>query len=268
MTVLHTERLILRPIEDSDLDPLYEIQGDRDHMRLTFWAESRAACEGWLRRYESLREVNGFAPWTTVNREDGRVIGWGGLNTDPSAPGWGVEVSYFIHPSYEGRGFATEIVGASLRHGFAEHALQEICAFAMPENHGSIRVLDKCGFGFLRFEPALARITTRFAARTGVMLALPKAGRRGNSEQYLPSPSSRRSRPGRPGRPAGMPRFRLRPDSRASAGRGRARDGVEGIVRCFEPPAGADRMDDDVRLALRAQPRRSLFALYLPVVLL
>jgi ribosomal-protein-alanine N-acetyltransferase len=157
MTVLHTERLILRPIEDSDLDPLYEIQGDRDHMRLTFWAESRAACEGWLRRYESLREVNGFAPWTTVNREDGRVIGWGGLNTDPNAQGWGVEVSYFIHPSYEGRGFATEIVRASLRYGFAELALRKIGAFAKPENHASIRVLEKCGFRFLRYEPVLAR---------------------------------------------------------------------------------------------------------------
>lgn len=157
MNVLYTKRLILRPFKDSDVDSLYDIQGDRDHMRFTFCAESRDACEAWLRSYESRREVDGFAPWTIVLRANGRVIGWGGLNIDPNAPRWGVEVSYFIHPSCEGRGFATEIVGASLRHGFAEHALQEIGAFAMPENHGSIRVLEKCGFKFLRFEPALAR---------------------------------------------------------------------------------------------------------------
>ena len=119
MAVLHTDRLILRQFEDSDHNSLYEIQGDQGHMRLTFWAESRDACEAWLRGYEDRREVDGFAPWSIVHRAEQRIIGWGGLNTDPNAPGWGVEVSYFIHPSYEGRGFATEIVRASLRHGFA-----------------------------------------------------------------------------------------------------------------------------------------------------
>jgi [ribosomal protein S5]-alanine N-acetyltransferase len=157
MLELYTGRLILRPFRDSDVDSLYEIQGDRDHMRHTFWAESRDVCEVWLRSYENRREVDGFAPWTIVNRVDGRVIGWGGLNVDPNAPGWGVEVSYFIHPSCEGRGFVTEIVRASIRHGFAELELPEIGAFAKPENHASIRVLEKCGFKFRRYEPALER---------------------------------------------------------------------------------------------------------------
>ena len=157
MAVLHTDRLILRPFEDSDLNSLYEIQRDRGHMRLTFWAESRDACEAWLRGYEDHREVDGFAPWSIVHRAEQRIIGWGGLNTDPNAPGWGTEVSYFIHPSYEGRRFATEIVRASLRLGFTELALREIGAFAKPENHASIRVLEKCGFKFLRYEPTLER---------------------------------------------------------------------------------------------------------------
>ena len=157
MTVLYTERLVLRPFEDLDVDSLYEIQGNRHHMRFTFWAESRADCEAWLRGYESLRALNGFAPWTIVHRADDRIIGWGGLNTDPHAPGWGTEVSYFIHPSYEGRGFASEIVQASLTHGFADLALREIGAFARPENQASIRVLEKCGFKFIRYEPALER---------------------------------------------------------------------------------------------------------------
>jgi len=153
---LYTERLVLRPFTETDVDALYEIQGDREHMRFTFWAESRAACEEWLRQYESLREANGFAPWTIVHRAERRVIGWGGLNVDPHAPGW-VEISYFVHPAYEGQGFATEIVRASLRHGFADLALPEIGAFAKPENRGSIRVLEKCGFKLLRYEPALER---------------------------------------------------------------------------------------------------------------
>jgi RimJ/RimL family protein N-acetyltransferase len=163
MTILHTERLTLRELRDSDVDPLYEILGDREHMRFTVWAESRSACETWLREYARTREPNGFAPWTVVHRGDERVVGWGGLNVDPHAPGWGTEVIYFMHPSYAGRGLATEVVQASLRHGFGDLALGEIGAFARPENIASARVLEKCGFQLLRYEPALER--NHYAAR-------------------------------------------------------------------------------------------------------
>lgn len=157
MPEVHTSRLVLREFRDSDVDPLYEIQGNRDHMRFTFWAESRAVCESWLRRYADAQRANGFAPWTIVHRLEGRVIGWGGLNIDPGAPEWGTEVSYFIHPDYQGRGFATEVVQCSLRHGFKDLALSQIGAFAMPQNHASAQVLQKCGFKFLRYEPVLER---------------------------------------------------------------------------------------------------------------
>jgi ribosomal-protein-alanine N-acetyltransferase len=157
MAVLHTDRLVLREFRDSDVDPLYEIQGNQRHMRFTFWAESRDRCENWLRRYETSRQANGFAPWTAVHRSEDRVIGWGGLNKDPNAPGWGTEVSYFIHPSYQGPGFATELGRASLIYGFRDLKLSELGAFARPENQGSIHVLVKCGFKFLRYEPTLER---------------------------------------------------------------------------------------------------------------
>src|SRR5262245_47838116 len=108
-------------------------------MRHTFWAESREACARWLGCHASSLATNGFAPWTVVH--DSAVVGWGGLGIDPDLPGWGPEVVYFIHPSYTGRGFATEVVEAALRHGFADLALPAIGAFARPENHASGRVL-------------------------------------------------------------------------------------------------------------------------------
>ena len=157
MSELHTTHLVLREFRDSDVDLLYEIQGNPDYMRFTFCAESRAARESWLRRFADAGRVNGFAPWTIVHRSDNRVIGWGGLSIDPNAPEWTTEVSYFIHPAYQGRGFATELVQSSLRHGFDDLGLREIAAFAMPENRASARVLEKCRFKFLRYESILQR---------------------------------------------------------------------------------------------------------------
>lgn len=90
-------------------------------------------------------------------RADGHVVGWGGLGVDPFAPGWGPEVSYFLHPAQLGRGLATEVVRASVAHGFATLALPAIGAFARPDNAAPIRVLEKCGFGLLGWEPALGR---------------------------------------------------------------------------------------------------------------
>jgi len=157
MAVLATDRLLLREFAEADVDPLYAIQGDRQHMKYTSWAESRDVCEKRLRLYANCRQSNGFAPWTVVLRETGQIVGWGGLKLDLIAPEWGIEVSYFIHQSCGGRGYATELVRASLKHGFEDRAQPKIGAFARPQNPASIRVLEKCGFKFLRYEPALER---------------------------------------------------------------------------------------------------------------
>ena len=114
----------------------------------------------------------GFAPWTLVHRADRRIVGWGGLNIDPNAREWGPEVSYFIHSGYQGKGLATELVRASLEFGFARLNLPAIGAFARPENVGSARVLVKCGFTFVGYEPnAASAITTSCSAATGAVCA-------------------------------------------------------------------------------------------------
>ena len=154
---IETARLTLRHFQDQDVDALYKIQRDADAMRYTYCAPSRAEAEQRLRAYADLWGELGYAPWTAILRAESRIIGWGGLNIDPFDPGWGVEVAYFFHPSYWGRGFATELVRASLEHGFLQHGLETIRAFAHRENIGSIRVLEKCGFRFAGFEPQLDR---------------------------------------------------------------------------------------------------------------
>jgi ribosomal-protein-alanine N-acetyltransferase len=163
MKPFESQRLVLREFQLSDVDALYEIQGDCHPMRFTHWSESREACSDWLSRYEDTRSSNGFAPWVAVQRAQQQVIGWGGLNIDPFLPGWGIEVSYFIHSHFAGQGYASELVRAALKHGFDDLALESIGAFVKPSNEGSLRVLNKCGFQFVRYEAELER--DRFLAR-------------------------------------------------------------------------------------------------------
>ena len=152
-----TRRLLLRAPQASDVEPLFEIQGDPVAMRYTTVAPDAAATARYLEAYTARLPQDGFAPWVVVLREERRVVGWGGLNRDPNAPQWGPEIAYFIHPAYWGRGIATELVAAALELAFRRVGLEEVSAFTMPENVASARVLRKAGFGFRRYVEELRR---------------------------------------------------------------------------------------------------------------
>lgn len=160
---LLTPRLRLRPLRPGDAPGLFAVQGNPQAMRYTHCAPSLEDCARRLQAFEDSRAVNGLAPWVVLDRADERIVGWGGLAVDPFDPGWGTELLYFFDPACWGRGYATELVLATLDHAFGPLALAEVDAYAMAENLASIRVLQKCGFVFLRQEPALQR--QRFRVR-------------------------------------------------------------------------------------------------------
>ena len=126
-------------------------------MRHTHVDASLRDCRRRIAAHEWQRRRDGFGPWTAVTRTNARIVGWGGLYTDPFDPGWGPEVAYFFHPDCWGRGYATELVAASLDLADRVLELPEVRAFARPENAASRRVLEKAGFEIVRFVPEMER---------------------------------------------------------------------------------------------------------------
>jgi ribosomal-protein-alanine N-acetyltransferase len=159
-----TSRLLLRAPKTADVEPLFAIQGDSEAMAFTFCSPDREATAAHIGSYAARFGEDGFAPWTVLLEAEGRVIGWGGLNKDPSAPEWGVEVAYYLDRAYWNQGLATELVRESLAYAFEELGLEEVGAFARPENVASVRVLEKCGFERIRFVPELERDEYRISA--------------------------------------------------------------------------------------------------------
>ena len=154
---INTDHLILRPFQTNDDSFLFEIQSDPDSMQFTFCSHSLSQTQERLNAYARQLDELGYAPWTVLSKLNGEIIGWGGLNVDPFDSGWGTEVAYFFHPDYWGRGYATELVQASIEHGFKRLRLGEINAYTHPKNLASIRVLEKCGFAFIHYVPKLHR---------------------------------------------------------------------------------------------------------------
>ncbi len=56
------------------------------------------------------------------------------------------EIGYMLLPNYQGKGYATEAINLVSNYGFAEIKLHSIEAVINPENLGSGKVLEKCGF--------------------------------------------------------------------------------------------------------------------------
>ena len=88
--------------------------------------------------------LHGFA---VVHREHDLVIGSAGFVGPPNEDA-AVEIAYGIVPGYQGRGYATEAAAVLTNFAFTTGRVQVVCAYTLPQNEPSARVLAKCGFKF------------------------------------------------------------------------------------------------------------------------
>ncbi len=144
MPIIETERLYLREFTVDDSDALYRMRSEPEIMRyvheepLASPAKAREA----ILAYPDYREY-GYGRWACVLRRTTEAIGFAGLKYLPERDE--VDVGYRFFPEYWRRGYATEAARASIRYAFGVLALEEVCAFVLPENLASIRVLEKSG---------------------------------------------------------------------------------------------------------------------------
>ena len=151
---LLTARLHLSPPRLEDAPALFAFMGDAEVMRHTYRQASLRTMRRHIAGHAWQARKLGFGVWTV--RHDGRVVGFGGLNDDPFDPGYGPEVAYFFAREAWGKGFAGEVVAASL--GEARRlGLPAVRAFVHPDNAASRRVLERGGFVVEKWIPEMSR---------------------------------------------------------------------------------------------------------------
>lgn len=144
----HTERLLARPPRP----------GDRDGYRALF---RDPAIEEWLRPAplppfgdedidgmliadEAHWQSHGFGPWALLDREDGGLVGRGGLRWTEIGGRKVAELPWTIASRRQGRGLASEAAAAAVAWaGTIE--IDELVALIRPENAASLRVAEKVG---------------------------------------------------------------------------------------------------------------------------
>lgn len=144
---LTTQRLILRPWRDEDLEPLFGINGDAESMRYFAATMTRAESDAWAARLRAHFAEHGWGFWVVAEAESGNFAGVVGLMTIPWQAEFtpAVEIGWRIAPGFRRKGYAEEAARAALAHGFGALQLDCIVAFTVPANIGSWKLMEKLG---------------------------------------------------------------------------------------------------------------------------
>ncbi|ALE92152.1 GCN5 family acetyltransferase [Arthrobacter alpinus] len=148
-----TDRLALRPWEDSDVDFVYDLYS-RWVVQRFIGAEpavmaSRSEAVDRVERFMALdHPVHGI--WAVTGKEDGLPVGTLLLKPIPASgeeplePSSDVEIGWHFHPDHWGKGFASEAAAAVLEHAFAS-GLAQVVAVTNPANAASQSVCRRIG---------------------------------------------------------------------------------------------------------------------------
>ena len=151
MQPLTTARLTLRPFAPGDVAAAFAFFGDPEVMRFSLHGPhaSQKLTEDFIAANAARQARLGFSIWAVVERDTGALIGMCGLAEFGHGVD-GIELAYRLRRDRWGRGYATEAGRAVVAHAFGPLALDRLVAAVEPANTASIRVLEKCGFAFVR----------------------------------------------------------------------------------------------------------------------
>jgi RimJ/RimL family protein N-acetyltransferase len=144
---LLTPRLRLRRSRPEDAETISAYRSDPDVHRYQGWERTdpggvRSEIEEMASRRPG--EPGGWVQLSVEERQSGRLVGDVGLSPAEEEPGV-IKVGYTMSPAFQGRGYATESVGALIAYAFDMLGAHAVRAYASAENLPSIRVAEKVG---------------------------------------------------------------------------------------------------------------------------
>jgi len=157
VTIVETERLLLRPLEPGDLDALAPIWGDAVVMRHigSGAPRDREGAQELLTRLVAHWDEHGFGLWAVIPRGESAPVGSAGLMVPSFLPSVlpAVEVGWLLARPWWGRGLATEAGAAAMDWGFGDLGLDRLISIIYHDNTSSLRVAERLGMTCWATEP-------------------------------------------------------------------------------------------------------------------
>jgi len=146
--VIETHRLLLRTFTSDDAPLIYELNLDPGVTRYTLdpmtdLVQAKKVLDDIILPQYTLYN---YGRWAVHLKSNLEFIGWCGLKYIPERDE--VDLGYRFMKKFWGKGYATEAAFACLKHGFKKLNLTRIVGRALPENLGSLKVLENCGMEY------------------------------------------------------------------------------------------------------------------------
>ena len=145
--VLDGPRVRLRPWSDADSDAFAALNADPEVMRHFAAPLSRAESDAMFGRVRAHEAREGFCFWAAERREDGRLLGFCGIQRVPFEARFtpAVEIGWRLFPAFWGQGLAREAAELALDDAFGRLGLDEVVAFTAPANRPSWGLMRRLG---------------------------------------------------------------------------------------------------------------------------
>jgi 3-dehydroquinate dehydratase/shikimate dehydrogenase len=147
VTTLRTDRLILRPWREDDLEPFAALNADPEVMRYFPSVADRQRSDTIARRVGAQIDERGWGLWAVQVQDGARFIGFIGLQPIPFEAHFtpAVEVGWRLAREHWGRGYAPEGARAAVDFAFGNLELDDLVSMTTPANLPSQRVMQKLG---------------------------------------------------------------------------------------------------------------------------
>lgn len=149
MTILHTPRLRLEPLNDGHLDALFALNSDPEVMRyITGRPDTREDSADMVARVKARWAEFGFSWWAFIELATGELIGCGciqHLGRDAANP---LEIGWRLRRDRWHQGLASEAARRMTAFAFEDLAAPLLCAVCHPANSASSTVMQRLGMEY------------------------------------------------------------------------------------------------------------------------
>lgn len=147
MAEITTQRLLLRPFSEGDLDAVAPLFATPGFMRFSSAPEgyTREQTGEFLAKVIAWQRAGRPSQFAVILRETNSMIGYCGFFNQELDGEQLVEIGYRLHPDFWNRGLATEAARAVRDFAFETLRLDHVVSFVHPDNHPSRRVAEKNG---------------------------------------------------------------------------------------------------------------------------
>jgi ribosomal-protein-alanine N-acetyltransferase len=152
VTILETERLLLRHLRPDDLESLFALYRDPEIRRYypdgtRTWDETKEELEWFLNGHPRYPHLG---LWATIHKPTGQFIGRCGLLPWTIDGVDEVEIAYLLAKPYWRQGLGAEAATALVRYGLETLGLPRLIALIDPEHDASLRTARRAGLTYER----------------------------------------------------------------------------------------------------------------------